>query len=77
MEGNSGDDEMNVKASYFRYFAALLMFGMNGIVASYIALSSYEIVFTRTLIGSLLLIAIFALTRQKVHLYQKKSIRSA
>jgi hypothetical protein len=29
---------MNVKESYFRYFAALLMFGMNGIVASYIAL---------------------------------------
>jgi drug/metabolite transporter (DMT)-like permease len=63
---------MNVKESYFRYFAALLMFGMNGIVASYISLSSYEIVFTRTLIGSLLLIAIYALTRQKVHLLQNK-----
>ena len=46
------------------------MFGMNGIVASYIALSSYEIVFTRTLIGSLLLTAIFALIRQRVHLFQ-------
>ena len=63
---------MNVKKSYFKYFAALLMFGMNGIVASYIALTSYEIVFTRTLIGSLLLIAIYALTRQKVHLFQNK-----
>ena len=63
---------MNVKKSYFKYFAALLMFGMNGIVASYIDLSSYEIVFTRTLIGSLLLISIFALTRQKVHLFQNK-----
>jgi drug/metabolite transporter (DMT)-like permease len=41
-------------------------------VASYIALTSYEIVFTRTLIGSLLLIAIYALTRQKVHLRQNK-----
>jgi drug/metabolite transporter (DMT)-like permease len=67
-----GADEMNVKESYYRYFAALLMFGMNGIVASHIALSSYEIVFTRTLIGSLLLIAIYTLTRQKVHLFQDK-----
>ena len=64
---------MNYKNSYFRYFAALLMFGMNGIVASYIALTSYEIVFTRTLIGSLLLIAISALTRQKVHLFQNRT----
>jgi drug/metabolite transporter (DMT)-like permease len=58
--------------SYIKYIAALLMFGMNGIVASYIALSSYEIVFTRTLIGSLLLIAFFALTRRRVHLFQNK-----
>jgi drug/metabolite transporter (DMT)-like permease len=64
---------MDYKNSYFKYFAALLMFGMNGIVASHIALTSYEIVFTRTLIGSLLLIAIYALTRQKVHLFQNRT----
>jgi RarD protein len=63
---------MNSKIAYFKYFAALLMFGMNGIVASRIALTSYEIVFTRTLIGSLLLMAIYALTRQSVHLLQNK-----
>lgn len=63
---------MMVNESYFKYFAALLMFGMNGIVASYIALTSYEIVFTRTLIGSMLLVAIYVLTRQKVHLLQNK-----
>ena len=33
-----------------KYIVALLLFGANGIVASQIALSSYEIVFTRTLI---------------------------
>jgi drug/metabolite transporter (DMT)-like permease len=60
---------MSDTGSYLKYLAALLMFGMNGIVASYIALSSYEIVFTRTLIGSLLLFALYALTRQKVHLF--------
>jgi len=63
---------MNYRSQYLKYVAALLMFGMNGIVASYIALSSYEIVFTRTLIGSLLLIAIFALKRQTVHLLHHK-----
>jgi drug/metabolite transporter (DMT)-like permease len=63
---------MSARASYLKYLAALLMFGMNGIVASHIALSSYEIVFTRTLIGSLLLIAIYASTRQGVHLLENK-----
>lgn len=48
------------------------MFGMNGIVASFIAMSSYEIVLTRTLIGSLLLIVIFMITKQKSHLLQNK-----
>lgn len=50
---------------YFRYIFALLLFGTNGIVASHIRLSSYEIVFWRTLIGSGLLICLFFLTRQK------------
>ena len=63
----------NIKNAYLKYFAALLIFGMNGIVASKIALSSYEIVLTRTLIGSLLLLAVFALSRQKVHLFLNKT----
>jgi len=45
-----------MKRAYSKYIAALLLFGSNGIVASHISLSSYEIVFTRTLIGSLFLI---------------------
>lgn len=48
------------------------MFGTNGIVASFIVLSSYEIVFVRTLIGSLLLFVIFSFSRQKIHLFQNK-----
>lgn len=63
---------MNTKTSYIKYLASLLMFGTNGIVASYIALSSYEIVFARVLIGSLLLVAIFAFSRQKVCLFIDK-----
>jgi len=56
----------------FKYIAALLLFGSNGIVASYISLSSYEIVFTRTLIGSLFLALIFIFTRQKVQFWRNK-----
>ena len=48
-----------MKKSYLKYFIALFLFGSNGIVASLIALSSYEIVLLRTMIGSALLIAIF------------------
>jgi len=56
----------------FKYIAALLLFGSNGIVASYISLSSYEIVFTRTLIGSLFLALIFIFTRQKMQFWTDK-----
>lgn len=56
----------------FKYIAALLLFGSNGIVASYIALSSYEIVFTRTLIGAVLLIVIFIASKQKARFWKNK-----
>lgn len=58
--------------AYAKYLFALLLFGSNGIVASYIALSSYEIVFLRTLIGSLMLLGIFLLTRQKISVLQNR-----
>jgi len=55
-----------------RYIVALLLFGSNGIVASYISLPSYEIVFTRTLIGSLFLLLIFISSKQKVQFWRNK-----
>ena len=55
-----------------KYIAALLLFGSNGIVASYISLSSYEIVFTRTLIGGLFLVLIFISSKQKVRFWRNK-----
>lgn len=58
--------------SYFKYILALLLFGSNGVVASHIALSSYEIVLLRTLIGSLLLIALFLLGKGRFTFLQKK-----
>lgn len=48
------------------------MFGLNGIVASHIAMSSYEIVFLRTLIGSVLRIAIFLISKGKFHIRSNK-----
>ena len=57
----------------FKYITALLLFGSNGIVASYIPLSSYEIVFTRTLIGSLFLSLVFVSLKQKVQFWGNKS----
>ncbi len=39
------------KKALLKYLSALLLFGLNGIVASQIAMSSYEIVFFRTIIG--------------------------
>lgn len=62
-----------MKASYLKYIFALLLFGSNGIVASLIHLSSYEIVLLRTLIGSLLLIAIFFIAREKMTFYKYKT----
>ncbi len=63
---------MKMKIPYIKYFASLLMFGMNGVVASHIALTSYEIVFSRTLIGSLMLTALFALSRRRPRFFKVK-----
>lgn len=48
-----------MKKSYIKYFISLLLFGSNGIVASFIDMNSYEIVFFRAFLGSLLLLLIF------------------
>jgi drug/metabolite transporter (DMT)-like permease len=53
-----------VKTAYLKYLLALVLFGLNGIVAARIALSSYETVFWRTLIGSAMLAAILVASRQ-------------
>ncbi len=62
-----------MNASYLKYIFSLLLFGSNGIVASMICLSSYEIVLLRTLIGSLFLIAVFFIAREKLTFYKHKA----
>lgn len=61
-----------MKRAYFKYIFALLLFGSNGIVANQISLTSYEIVFLRTMIGSFMLLAIFLFTRGRFTFWQHK-----
>ena len=63
--------ENKTSQAYFKYLLALLLFGFNGIVAHYILLSSYEIVFLRTLIGSIFLIVVFFCSKR-----ERKSIKN-
>lgn len=64
------------RKALLKYLSALLLFGLNGIVASQILMSSYEIVFLRTLIGSVLLIALFVIGKGRFHLlaYKRDSL---
>lgn len=57
--------ENRMKPAYFKYLLALLLFGSNGIVASYIMMNSYEIVFFRTLTGSLFLLILYVFSKKK------------
>ncbi len=61
-----------MKRAFLKYLLALLLFGLNGVIAARISLASYEIVLLRTLIGCLLLIAIFALSKRKLAFGQHK-----
>lgn len=58
---------------FIKYLAALLLFGTNGIVASAINQGSLQIVFLRTLLGSLFLLAVYWFTggRFTFHHYKK------
>lgn len=59
---------MNNRA-FFKYLFALLLFGSNGVVASFIELGSLQIVLLRTLIGSLLLVVLFFISGGKLTFY--------
>jgi len=54
-----------MKKYYFQYFAALLLFGSNGLAASFIHLPSDRIVLLRSVFGGALLLALFLLSGQR------------
>lgn len=53
------------KIEYVKYISSLLLFGSNGIIAGQTNLPSAEIVFWRTMIGTILLAAVFAAGRRR------------
>ena len=59
-----------MKKAYLKYLLAVLLFGTNGIISSQISLDSYEIVFLRTLLGSIFLICVFLLGKNKFRISQ-------
>lgn len=59
-----------MQTAYLRYLTALFLFGSNGIVASHIALASYEIVFFRLCLGSLFLLLLCLATKQNLDFRQ-------
>lgn len=61
-----------MKSAYTKYISGLILFGLNGIVSSKIHQSSYEIVFFRTLFGSLFLILLFLGKKEALRLAEHK-----
>lgn len=57
---------------FWTYILSLLLFGSNGVVASHISLTSYEIVLLRSMIASLFLLALFTLKRGHWHVLQHR-----
>ena len=59
-----------MKKSYLKYIAGLLLFGSNGVVASFISLNSSQIVLLRSFFGSLMLLGIFLITRMQLTVFR-------
>jgi len=55
-------DVLNQRRDFLKYLLGLLLFGSNGVVASFIALQSHEIVLLRSVLGGAFLLALFLLT---------------
>ena len=53
-----------MKDAYVKFILATVIFGTNGIIASHIPLSSYEIVLTRTVLGGLFLLILATWRRE-------------
>lgn len=61
-----------LKRDYIKYILALILFGSNGIVASFIQLESYQIVLCRTLIGGLFLSLRLLISKKKPSFFKMK-----
>lgn len=61
-----------MKRDLLKYILGLLLFGSNGVVASFIHLQSHEIVLLRSLLGGLFLLGLFFLTGGRFTVRQHK-----
>ena len=59
-----------MKDAYVKFMLATVIYGTNGIIASHIPLSSYEIVLTRTVLGSLFLMVLTTFRHEWITLHQ-------
>lgn len=60
MSGSAGDqNHCSTGRAYIKYFTGLLLFSSNGVIASAISLSSYQIVLLRSVIGAAFLLILF------------------
>ena len=55
-----------MKTAFLKYIASLLLFASNGLVASFISMSSGDIVYLRTVLGTAALALLFAATRRRL-----------
>lgn len=65
-------DVLNQRRDFLKYLLGLLLFGSNGVIASFIALQSQEIVLLRSVLGSTFLLALFHLTGGRFNLWRHK-----
>ncbi len=63
---------MKRRLDFGKYLLALLLFGSNGVVASRIGMSSYEIVLLRSLLGGALLTALFFLSGNRPRFRERR-----
>ncbi len=63
---------MKNRRAFIKYISSLLLFGLNGIVAKHISLSSYEIVLTRTFFGSIFLAVLFLMNKGRLNIKENK-----
>ena len=61
-----------MSAAFLKYITGLLLFGSNGVVASFISLGSYEIVLLRSFFGALVLLGIFLLSGRRFTAHRHK-----
>ncbi len=63
---------MKTKSALITYFASLLLFGSNGVVASSINMSSIGVVFYRSVLGSALLLILFMAGKNRIEFAKYK-----